>query len=495
MADKKFSELITAATVTDSGILAMSQDLNGSLASQKTTVGAVGTHIAKEMNFTADLQTTSKNIIGAINEAATSGGDTVTVTNTITPTTTTKKVADVNINSVANSIYADDAEKVLRQAFSDHTVTGNPITFDAYLGLEVAKSCEVTFSPIQDLHGYDYPWAGGAGKNKLPITATTETINGVTFTVNTDGSVKINGTATAGTQKNLCGSTSTPYKGLSAGNYILSKGNNDYYQLFVNAYRGTTYVRQLTLVVSNAEVSFTIDYSDYDGIIIGLFVLNNTTVNSIAYPMIRLSTETDATFEPYSNICPISGRDSLHLYQDTEQTETPETNHTATFPETVYGGSYDFVKGVLNVNKIEFEFDGSADESWSLVADGTTSRRFILNTEIAMTNASLSKSNYLVYSSGNSGEWGTYTIASNTYVGVKDKDSNFQSLSDFTNYLSSHPLQIVCDLITPQEITLTEEQIELLKGQNVLFTDGDNIALTYNCDIKAYIDSKLAELS
>lgn len=174
MADKKFSELITAATVTDSGILAMSQDLNGSLASQKTTVGAVGTHIAKEMNFTADLQTTSKNIIGAINEAATSGGDTVTVTNTITPTTTTKKVADVNINSVANSIYADDAEKVLRQAFGEHTVTGNPITFDAYLGVEVAKSCEVTFSPIQSGSGEPSPSNVRpiSGRDSLSLTRT-----------------------------------------------------------------------------------------------------------------------------------------------------------------------------------------------------------------------------------------------------------------------------------------------------------------------------------
>ena len=38
---------------------------------------------------------------------------------------------------------------------------------------------------------------GWIGKNLLPNTAVTQTLNGVTFTVNADGSVKVNGTATA----------------------------------------------------------------------------------------------------------------------------------------------------------------------------------------------------------------------------------------------------------------------------------------------------------
>lgn len=35
-----------------------------------------------------------------------------------------------------------------------------------------------------------------SGKNKLKITATTQTINGVEFTVNQDGTIIVNGTAT-----------------------------------------------------------------------------------------------------------------------------------------------------------------------------------------------------------------------------------------------------------------------------------------------------------
>ena len=67
---------------------------------------------------------------------------------------------------------------------------------------------------VQDLHGYDSPWVGGAGKNKLPMTvdgikaANTDgtwtgnayVINGITYTILTDSNnnvigIKANGTA------------------------------------------------------------------------------------------------------------------------------------------------------------------------------------------------------------------------------------------------------------------------------------------------------------
>jgi hypothetical protein len=45
---------------------------------------------------------------------------------------------------------------------------------------------------------------------------------------------------------------------------------------------------------------------------------------------------------------------------------------------------------------------------------------------------------------------------------------------------------------TPIEITLTAEQISLLKGNNVVSTDGDNIILKYSADIKAWVDNQLS---
>lgn len=57
---------------------------------------------------------------------------------------------------------------------------------------------------LEDSSNMDFEWKlrGGSkqatrsGKNKLKITATTKTINGVEFTVNQDGTIIVNGTAT-----------------------------------------------------------------------------------------------------------------------------------------------------------------------------------------------------------------------------------------------------------------------------------------------------------
>lgn len=37
------------------------------------------------------------------------------------------------------------------------------------------------FIATQDLHGYAKPWAPGAGKNKLEITAVDSTISGISY--------------------------------------------------------------------------------------------------------------------------------------------------------------------------------------------------------------------------------------------------------------------------------------------------------------------------
>lgn len=51
--------------------------------------------------------------------------------------------------------------------YLDKRVTGNPITITDGQSVVPVKSLEVELEPIQDLHGYDKPWAGGAGKNKF----------------------------------------------------------------------------------------------------------------------------------------------------------------------------------------------------------------------------------------------------------------------------------------------------------------------------------------
>lgn len=180
---------------------------------------------------------------------------------------------------------------------------GNPITIVTD-SAQYAKNTHLTFEPIQDLHGYDHPWPAGGGKNLLPNNVSSQTINGVTYTVNSDGSVTVNGTAT---DKSLF--SFAPF-----GSFL--KHNTEY---IVNGNTaGGAFLQMQTALyegIANVDDEYTWTYSS-DGNIQNLVIRVDTGVavsNQTLYPMIRLASESDATFEPYSNICPISGLDSVEV--------------------------------------------------------------------------------------------------------------------------------------------------------------------------------------
>ena len=164
----------------------------------------------------------------------------------------------------------------------------------------------VDIEPVQDLHGQDAPYPPGGGKNKLKNEAVTTTHSGITFTVNADGTVLVNGTATENVELTLTRNAIT-----DAGDYIVSgcpSGGS------VNTY----WVNIRT--TSNGSVSWRQEYGA--GLSInnctvenfGVYVKAGATVNNVVFrPMIRLATETDATFAPYENICPISGWDAVGI--------------------------------------------------------------------------------------------------------------------------------------------------------------------------------------
>lgn len=121
-------------------------------------------------------------------------------------------------------------------------------------------------------------------KNLLKNNAVSQTINGVTFTVNSDGSVILNGTASDNGFFNL----NTNLVGIFTADMYVGLGAESATQ---NGYT-------LSHGVSNSE--FTIGYTlsnhtCWIGILNGK-VYNNVTV----YPMIRLASIEDDTYEPYS---------------------------------------------------------------------------------------------------------------------------------------------------------------------------------------------------
>lgn len=221
--------------------------------------------------------------------------------------------------------------------------------------LPISK-CIVNVEAVQDLHGYDNPWVGGAGKNKLPMTVdgikafnisgtwsgNAYTINGVTFTILTD-----NGGNVTGINANGTASVET----LFIVGMIEEKPSVDaYLNGCPNGGSVTTYRLTANRAGSDTGNGFVIypssDWNKY----VSIYIFNSFTVNNLIFkPMVRISG--DPTFEPYSNICPIEGWDSGEISVVGKNWLPPTTSGTqgitrnVDFNTTVYGGSANLLTG------------------------------------------------------------------------------------------------------------------------------------------------------
>ena len=149
---------------------------------------------------------------------------------------------------------------------------------------------------MQDLHGQDAPYPAGGGKNKLKNNLTTGTNKGITFTLNSDGTVSVFGTndGTSYSSKQI----NTAFQTENGVSYTMSGGVNS-----------DVFIRNVTAGVSatDSSVTFTGDGNTHH---IEIRVSKDYAITGTVTikPMICLSSATDpSTFAPYSNICPISG--------------------------------------------------------------------------------------------------------------------------------------------------------------------------------------------
>ena len=135
---------------------------------------------------------------------------------------------------------------------------------------------------------------GYQSKNLLKNTATTTTLNGVTFTVNDDGSVTADGTATA-----LCTFTISNVSADLQGKTLLLSGCPS----------GGNYQTGYALIIDKASDSRTVGYDTGNGAEIAvpdeacrvrIVIRSSVTVNNLTFkPMLRYAEISDDTYEPY----------------------------------------------------------------------------------------------------------------------------------------------------------------------------------------------------
>jgi len=348
--------------------------------------------------------------------------------------------------------------------------------------------CEIGIVPTQDLHGYSKPWAGGAGKNKLPMTvydikganpsATWDgnrtTINGVTFSIQTDGDGNVIGLNANGTAS---GDSPSLYLArnvaLADDSYVLNgcpnNGSLQTYGIFADYSSGGNipdYGSGATLTISNVTLNLRIRISN-----------GYTASNLIFKPMIRLATVSDATFEPYSNICPISGHTDVTVTVASTSGGSGEDT-TVSLGRTVYGGTLDVTTGVLTVDRALVTL---SDVNWNYADVNNGVYRFssgaITNFKV-MTARTMNLVCSILEENVGGQPWDDGKIYNNGGTSLVIATSQASDTTQLATLISGQTC--VYELATHQTFTLTKEQIQTLLGQNYVSHDGGGtISLVY----------------
>lgn len=210
-------------------------------------------------------------------------------------------------------------------------------------------SLKIDIEPAQDLHGYDHPWAGGAGKNLFNMgSKVNAVISNVTYTSD-DEYLYLNGTKQGGGYANLSSLQLT----LPAGTYYLkafiisgtSSSNIDIY-----AYDGEA---NITSYLSNVERTLTLESEKTFWFRLAIWT-DGTVLNNYKIGIVVSDTANIDKFYPYSNICPISGWTAANIIVSPTTSAEDGTTYSIQFkdgdnPLTVYGGTLDVTSGELTV--------------------------------------------------------------------------------------------------------------------------------------------------
>ena len=200
------------------------------------------------------------------------------------------------------------------------------------------KNLIVSLSPIQDLHGYEAPWAGGAGKNKIDgqdvsaiasvddqynITADAITLQAGTYTL----SFTVGTTVTATRNRPMY---------IIGADYVYA--NNDY----------KTAGRWSWTFTISEETSLQLSWW-------GHTLSENCTISDFMLE----SGSTATSFAPYENLCPITGRTGASAYLGAEYDPDTATLYSVQFtdgddPLTVYSGTIDLVTGDGVVDSVKW---------------------------------------------------------------------------------------------------------------------------------------------
>lgn len=170
-----------------------------------------------------------------------------------------------------------------------YTMSGDIVSFPNGAGGIPVKDLKADVEAVQDLHGYDHPWVGGAGKNLLDDTA-----------------LKHGYYDTAGSFASNNAYISYEITSLPAGTYTFSTD-------LANAYIIRYLIDNVQHAIGQAKQSFSFTLTASANVKISIRNTSTSDISSVTPKSMVESGSSATTYEPYSNICPISGWDEVNV--------------------------------------------------------------------------------------------------------------------------------------------------------------------------------------
>jgi len=265
-------------------------EIGGTLSDQTDLQDALNGKVDKvtgKQLSTEDYTTAEKTKLGALPNAATLNADLASKADD------SVVVKSVNGNLPTNGEVTLNAEDIPADGIGDKSVSGNPIIIEDGMA-SVAKELSVTLEPIQDLYGYDHPWAGGAGKNLFDF----------------DGWLTAN---------------NVPYT--KSGNAYTFEASSILFRnpfVFSDMNMATNFLATMTVPSGSTIANFGFELLTADNTIAALrgdlwsnktgcklrFNFSTGGKITVEAPILTTADKSVTPFEPYSNICPITGHDS-----------------------------------------------------------------------------------------------------------------------------------------------------------------------------------------
>lgn len=186
---------------------------------------------------------------------------------------------------------------------------------------------------------------------------------------------------------------------------------------------------------------------------------------------------------------------------------------TASLPETIYGGSLDWLTGNVENDMVLYTFDGSEKEWGAGVVPDYPERKYFyydIGPRYTYLNSGYVCSHYNSAEISSSNKWVGCCVANSSQgydrIIIRPNLEEISTLEKWKEFLQKQarstadggagkPLQVLAKLTKPRSVQIQPQQFDMLKGVNNVRSDSGDTYIAYGVDTKSYIDKKFDALA